>query len=72
MAKFTLSFKTENCKGCELYLAGHIPKGLLELEKEETNDAEYYPAGITRSGGMHWLSELCKNVSGLCYHNHKE
>ena len=46
MAKFTLSFKTENCKGCELCVAA-CPKGLLELEKEETNDAGYYPAGIT-------------------------
>ena len=32
MAKFTLSFKTENCKGCELCIAA-CPKGLLELEK---------------------------------------
>ena len=63
MAKFTLSFKTENCKGCELCVAA-CPKGLLELEKESRR---HY-----RSGGMHWLSELCKNVSGLCYHNHKE
>lgn len=46
MAKFTLSFQTENCKGCELCVAA-CPKGLLELEKEETNDAGYYPAGIT-------------------------
>ena len=46
MAKFTLSFNKENCKGCELCVNA-CPKGLLALDKNATNDAGYYPAGIT-------------------------
>ena len=45
MAKFTLSFNKENCKGCELCVNA-CPKGLLALDKNATNDAGYYPAGI--------------------------
>lgn len=46
MAKFTLSFNREYCKGCELCVSA-CPKNLLELDKEASNDAGYYPAGIT-------------------------
>ena len=46
MAKFTLTFNKENCKGCELCVNA-CPKGLLALDKEFTNDAGYFPVGIT-------------------------
>ena len=46
MAKFTLTFNKENCKGCELCVNA-CPKGLLALDKELTNDAGYFPVGIT-------------------------
>lgn len=47
MAKFTLSFNKENCKGCELCVNA-CPKGLLALDKELLQlTPAIYPAGIT-------------------------
>ena len=37
MAKFTLTFNKEYCKGCELCVTA-CPKGILALDKEFTND----------------------------------
>ena len=69
MAKFTLSFNKENCKGCELCVNA-CPKGLLALDKNATNDAGYYPAGITDQEAC--IGCQCKNVPRLHNHNRKK
>lgn len=47
MAKFNVIINGDKCKGCELCIS-FCPKGVLEIENENSNAAGYYPAHAAR------------------------
>ena len=45
MSKFMVTFRSKECKGCELCV-NSCPKDIIALNREITNDAGYSPAAI--------------------------
>ena len=43
---FSVTFREDKCKGCELCISV-CPKKILALQEEITNKKGYHPAGIT-------------------------
>ena len=65
MAKFTVTINEDKCKGCELCIA-FCPKGVLEIDKENSNASGYFPANaknIENCIGCLSCARMCPEIA---------
>jgi 2-oxoglutarate ferredoxin oxidoreductase subunit delta len=63
MAKGVVTFKQDNCKGCELCMPV-CPVGIIELDRNSTNSKGYNPAHISKENAEKCVG--CAQCALMC------